>query len=146
LAEAIFNNLVKVEGLSHKFLISSAAAKNWHIGKEPDKRTQEIAQKHGIVLTDKVKKFDVEFYDGFDLVVVMDERSRDTIMQLTDSESNHRKICLLREFDPDSNGQREIPDPFYGTMETFEEIYQLIYRCCKNLLNHEAIKNRIKQL
>jgi protein-tyrosine-phosphatase len=27
----------------------------------------------------------------------------------------------------------EVPDPYYGTDQTFEEVFQLVYKACDNL-------------
>ena len=69
----------------------------------------------------------------------MDEANLEAIEKLnyrsTGLHSNDT-IFLLREFDPDVNDQPSVPDPYYEGPEVFEEVYQIIFRCCRQLLTY----------
>jgi protein-tyrosine phosphatase len=45
-------------------------------------------------------------------------------------------LYLLREFDPKGGPGAEVPDPYYGGPNGFEEVYEMVDRSCRELLNH----------
>ncbi len=38
---------------------------------------------------------------------------------------NHDQVYLIREFQPNAE-ELEVPDPYYGGMEKFEEVYEIL--------------------
>jgi protein-tyrosine phosphatase len=40
----------------------------------------------------------------------------------------------LREYDPEANGSLDVPDPYYGGADGFENVYQMVERAGKKLL------------
>ena len=53
--------------LNHEFIVDSAGTGDWHAGEKPDKRSIEVAKKHGIDISyqraRQIKKSDLEeFY------------------------------------------------------------------------------------
>ena len=49
-----------------------------------------------------------------------------------------KKVHLLREFDPlmeNVNNIEDVPDPYYGGDGGFENVYQMVFRCCDHLIN-----------
>src|SRR5690625_5392533 len=44
----------------------------------------------------------------------------------------YHKIKRMRDFDPEPEGG-EVPDPYYGGMEGFRNVYKILYRSCENL-------------
>ena len=53
---------------------------------------------------------------------------------MTQDEIHSKKIHMMREFDPEGNGDLDVPDPYYGGEEGFEETYQIVKRSCEGLL------------
>jgi protein-tyrosine phosphatase len=45
-------------------------------------------------------------------------------------------LYLLREFDPEGGPGAEVPDPYYGGPNGFEEVYDIVERSCRRLLDH----------
>ena len=46
------------------------------------------------------------------------------------------KIALLRSFDPTAEENAEVPDPWYGGADGFEEVLDQCERACAGLLVH----------
>ncbi|WP_262710376.1 arsenate reductase/protein-tyrosine-phosphatase family protein [Mangrovivirga cuniculi] len=40
----------------------------------------------------------------------------------------------MREFD-DNRDEMDVPDPYYGGQEGFENVYQMLFRSCNNLIS-----------
>ena len=42
---------------------------------------------------------------------------------------------MLREFDPDAGPNAPVPDPYYGGMDGFYQVYQIVQRASQGLLD-----------
>ncbi|GAB3571908.1 low molecular weight protein-tyrosine-phosphatase [Spirosoma luteolum] len=124
-------------GLQDQISCDSAGTASYHIGQLPDLRTRQNALEHGLTLTHRARRMTGDDLAQFDYLVAMDEQNLEAIEKL-----NYRStglyttdtIFLLREFDPDTNDQPNVPDPYYEGPEVFEEVYQIVLRCCRQLL------------
>ena len=76
--------------------------------------------------------------ETFDYILAMDRQNFVDISDLSDHMLAN--LYLMREFDEEKD-QEDVPDPYYGGIEGFENVYQLLMRSTKKLL--EDIKNRL---
>lgn len=122
LAEGILKN--KVANLPIQ--VDSAGTAAYHIGENPDHRAVYIAKKHGVNIGKlKGRQFDVDDFDNFDAIYAMDKENLKHILKLSRGPSDEAKVKLLvEELYPNSQG--EVPDPFFGGPEGFEEVYKLL--------------------
>jgi protein-tyrosine phosphatase len=44
------------------------------------------------------------------------------------------KLRLLRDFDPDIDGEADVPDPYHGGSRGFDDVFDLVHRSCGALL------------
>jgi protein-tyrosine phosphatase len=129
LAEGILRN--KVEGLGLKAYIDSAGTSNFHIGDYPDRRSIANAKKHGIDISKlKARQFAVEDFDTFDFIFVMDESNYNNVISLARNEADIKKVDLILNC---VFGNKNVPDPYYGNEEGFEEVFQLLDKACENI-------------
>lgn len=134
--EAVFRHLVEERGLGHKYDCDSSGTSAFHVGAEPDPRMGITAEKHGVPMDHSAQKFKKEHYDQFDLIMAMDQSNYKDILSVTQNQKLREKVHMLREFDPDSTPDAEVPDPYYrGGMEAFEEVYQIVNRSCDKLID-----------
>lgn len=129
--------LVDEAGLSEQLQCDSAGTASFHIGQLPDRRTRENALEHGLALTHRARRMIGEDLALFDYFVAMDEINLEAIEKLNYRSTGlhtNDTIFLLREFDPDTSDQPNVPDPYYEGPEVFEDVYQIIARCCRQLL------------
>lgn len=132
LAEGVFQHLVEERGLEDRYEVDSAGTGAWHVGEPPDSRSQDVAGKHGIVLSSRARQIRAEDFHGFDLVIAMDRENRANLERIRDGGSG--RLHLLREFDPAAQGDMEVPDPYYGGPDGFDEVYDMVRRSCLHLL------------
>jgi protein-tyrosine phosphatase len=129
MAEAIFNHHVKELGFHH--LSDSCGTANYHVGDLPDPRTVSVVKEHGVSIQHYGRQLSIEDFDRFDLILAMDSSNHSDILRI--GASAHRdKVKLMREFDPEGNG--DVPDPYYGGPRDFKEVYDILNRSIKNLL------------
>lgn len=134
LAEGVFQSLVDDAGLSKRFRVDSAGTGSWHVGEPPDPRAQGVARENGVLLTGTARRIEAGDLASFDWVIAMDRSNRRSIESLANPTADAR-IHLLREFDPEP-GDPDVPDPYYGGPRGFQEVYDIVDRSCRVLLDH----------
>lgn len=122
-------------------LVDSAGTSDWHVGKSPDPRSIEIAEKYNLDIShQKGRQFDVSDFDKFDLIYVMDATNYANIMRLARNKRDREKVDLiLNEIEPGRNQQ--VPDPYFGEDDGFEIVFQLLDKATDKIL--EKIQKNI---
>jgi len=136
LAEGLFNEFAKERGVNHKYSVDSAGTGDWHVGEPPDWRMRRVASRHGLHYDGRARQFRPQDLENFDLIVAMDTENREDLLEMCNSLEERHKIRLLREFDPFGGANASVPDPYYGGMDGFEEVYGIVARSCQGLLEH----------
>lgn len=136
LAEGILKSKVD----STKVKIDSAGTGGWHVGELPDIRSIEVARKNLIDITDqRCRKFSYLDFEEYDLIYVMDSSNFSDVMDLAVNEKDREKVRLiLDEIHPGDN--RDVPDPYYGGPQGFDNVYAMLNEACDriaNRLSHE---------
>ncbi len=135
-AEGVFRHYAGQQGEAASLCIDSAGVGDWHSGRPADPRMREAAARRGYDLDSiarQVRRADLE---EFDLVIAMDRDNLRSLEQLAGRPQSG--IRLLGEFLPDHRGvpahAPQVPDPYYGGEEGFEEVLDLLERACPGLL------------
>lgn len=130
LAEGILQSKV-----SQNIFIDSAGTANYHVGSLPDKRSIAVAKKHGIDISNqRCKHFSVNHFKEFDFIYVMDKSNYENVIKLASSENDKQKVKLiLNESHP--NQDLEVPDPYYGGNDGFENVFQMLDKACDEIAN-----------
>ena len=134
LAKNIFLSLANQAGIGHKYEVDSAGISGYHVGEQPDGRMLRVAARHGMQYDGRARQFRWRDFDRFDLIIAMDSTNRQDLIQLAPDEGARSKIHLLREYDPQGGPNAPVPDPYYGGIDGFEEVYAIVERSCKGLL------------
>lgn len=133
LAEGIMLHLIAEKNLNVS--VDSAGTSNYHIGENPDKRTISNAKKHGIDLSHLVaRQFSVSDFDSFDKIYVMDKSNLSNVLALAKTDMHKSKVDLLLNVSHPNQNQ-EVPDPYYGGEQGFENVFQLVYKACEVIAN-----------
>ena len=134
LAENLFLHIAGKESDVQRYYIDSAGTGAWHVGESPDSRMRRVAARHGLKYDGKARQFRKNDFNRFDLIIAMDTQNRSDLMRMAFTQEDRNKIHLLREFDPLGGEGVSVPDPYYGGIDGFEEVYQVIERSCRGLL------------
>lgn len=131
LGEAIFNERVRQKGLHEEFQSDSCGTANYHVGDWPDDRTIKCAKRNGILINHFGRQLKRDDLDKFDLILAMDGSNFQNILKLS-AESNRSKVKMMRDFDP--KGKGDVPDPYYGGDKDFDEVFEILDRSIKALI------------
>ena len=135
-AEGVFRKLVLDAQLDGKLTIDSAGTGAWHVGELPDPRSRQAAARRGYTLEHRARKFVAADFDRFDLVIAMDRDNYDNLVRLARGRTQMPVIKMLRAFDRDAPVDAEVPDPWYGEENGFDEVLDICERACRGLLEH----------
>ena len=133
-AEGVFQHLVNERGLQEFFYVDSAGTSAYHIGEKANSKSRMVASEQGVELNSRARKFETEDLDEFDLILAMDHENLQNIKKLDLKEDFGDKVKLMRDFDP-KPGNGAVPDPYYGGIDGFQKVYDVIFRSCNALLN-----------
>lgn len=132
LAEAIFRHEADAAGVGTRFALDSAGTHDYHEGDRADPRTRRVGEKHGIEVTSIAREVRPSDFEEFDLIVAMDRGHRRELLSRSPAKHRH-KIEMLRSYDR-PGADPDVPDPYYGGVQGFEDMYEILSLCCANLL------------
>lgn len=132
--EGVFQQLVKDRDLQSYFRVDSAGTSAFHIGEPANSKSQWTANQHGVKLHSRASKFTAGDLTEYDLILAMDHENLENINRLDKNGEYSDKVKLLREFDPYPE-DGTVPDPYYGGMQGFENVFQIVKRSCESLLD-----------
>lgn len=133
-AEGAFRHLVDEAKLTSEFVIDSAGTGSWHIGEPADDRMRQAAEARGIRLSSLARQVAPSDFEDFDWILAMDRSNLEDLRRLA-HRSHHARIRLFREFDADAPGA-DVPDPYYGTIDGFADVLDIVTRTSSALLAH----------
>jgi protein-tyrosine phosphatase len=134
-AHGVMARLIEQAGLASAVTIDSAGTGAYHIGELPDSRARAAARRRGLELTHRARQFTREDLDRFDLVLAMDTSNLGRLRELAGDRATPR-IALLRDFDPAAGHGAEVPDPWGGGEDGFDEVLDQCERACAGLVAH----------
>ncbi len=132
LAEGIFRHLVAQAGRLSEFEIASAGTGGWHQGERPDRRSIAVAAGHGVDISDqRARRIASDDFGRFDLILAMDQDNLKNLRKAAPADAPGR-LHLFNALALGSN--KDIPDPYYGGREDFEDVYTMLLAGCSALL------------
>lgn len=138
LAEAVFRHKLAERGLAGHIVVDSAGTVTDHLGQQADPRMRRTAGRRGISISHRARRVRARDLHEFDLIVGMDDLHLATLHSMADGHGV--EIRKMREFDPvvpgDAPGTApDVPDPWYGGMDGFEEVFEMVERSCERLVD-----------
>ena len=125
LAEGILRSKI-----SNEHTVASAGTISLHEGEHPDKRSVKTAKEHGVDIShQKANYFTKKYFDEFDKIFCMDINNLQDVLSMAESEAQKQKVSLILE-EAGNHGRAEVPDPYYGTMQDFESVYNMLNVVC----------------
>ncbi|MFC3093419.1 low molecular weight phosphotyrosine protein phosphatase [Alteromonas sediminis] len=135
-AEAVFRQKAKDAGLSCK--IDSAGTHGYHIGKAPDKRSQEVGKARGYNFKGiQCRRVAKEDFTTFDYILAMDASNLDNLKAKAEEKYPDKTFTNMHLFlDFAESETKEVPDPYYGGRKGFELVLDLIEQASDGLIAH----------
>lgn len=132
-AEGVFRDHVRRQAPDLDLEIDSAGTHDYHVGEPPDPRTVRAARQRGVDLgTLRARQVCAGDFERFDLILAMDRLNHATLLDRSPPEF-HPRIRLLLEFAANT-GREDVPDPYYGGAQGFDEVLDLVEEAAAGLL------------
>lgn len=136
LAEGLFREMLRREGLEGRVEVASAGTSDYHVGEPPHPGVRRLARQYGFSLDGKrARQITSQELRSYDLIVAMDRSNLEEILAL-EPEARER-ARLLMDFAP--TREKDVHDPYYTG--DFERTYRQVEAGCRGLLQH--IKSRL---
>jgi protein-tyrosine phosphatase len=141
-AEAVMKKLVETEGFDGQITVDSAGTIGYHEGEPSDPRMKKFAERRGYILNHTAKKFNpgIDFINN-DYIITMDNENYSDVISLDKEKKFRHKIFKMSDFARELKFD-EVPDPYYGGPDGFENVLDILEDACKGLL--EKIKNDLE--
>ena len=126
--------LARRRGAGPDVEVVSSGTGDWHAGNPMDRRAAALLTAHGYdAKLHRAQQFESSWLAGSDLVLAMDEDNLADLRSFPDVDDG--RVRLFRDFDPHAqDGDRSVPDPYYGGDDGFEAVLAIIERTCAHLV------------
>jgi protein-tyrosine phosphatase len=121
--------------MSDQIAIDSAGTGGWHAGDDMDDRSAQTLREFGYKFpVHTARQWSAYDFDNRDLVVAMDRGHYAELIALAQSEEERAKIVLFRSFIPGNGPDLDVPDPYYGGTQGFENVLRIVEAGCAAIL------------
>jgi len=132
LAQGIFEDLLRREGLKGEVFVDSAGTGNWHVDSPPDDRALSAASLRGVdISSQRARRIMLEDCQTFDYILTMDEENYRTVAALCGGSAVVRPFLDFATDSPET----EVPDPYSGGPDEFEYVLDLVEEASEGLLD-----------
>jgi protein-tyrosine phosphatase len=132
-AEGVLRRLAGLKKLDVH--VESRGTHDYHVGEPPDERAQDHAKRRGYDLSaQRAKQLGKRDFEEFDLVLAMDRGHLRILQRLCPPQHAGKVRLFLQEAD--------VPDPYYGGAEGFEQVLDLVEAACRGLLDEMRASTR----
>ncbi|MFD5754551.1 low molecular weight protein-tyrosine-phosphatase [Streptomyces sp. NPDC127044] len=134
MAESVFRARIEEAGLDGLVEVDSAGTGGWHEGDGADSRTVAVLEAAGYESGHAARQFQVSWFSDLDLVIALDSGHLTALRRIAPTPEDATKVRLLRSYDPDAGDDLDVPDPYYGPMDGFEECLEMVEAASPGLL------------
>jgi protein-tyrosine phosphatase len=121
MAHVVLESRLSDAGLDDRVVVHSSGTGDWHVGQPMDHRAAHALSRAGLDPSrHRARQYDDTWPAEHDLVLAMDETNLD------DLGGRSERIGLFRDLDPEGAG--EVPDPYYGGVDGFDQVLDMIER------------------
>lgn len=135
-AHGVMRNKLQHRNLENQITIDSAGTHAYHIGEQADARSRALARKKGIDMDDlRARKIAITDYDNYDFILAMDSENLSLINYYA-PENHQAKIVSFLSYAQQAGHCTvlDVPDPYYGGAQGFEDVFTLIDTGCEALI------------
>jgi protein-tyrosine phosphatase len=134
-AEGLFLHLIAQQDLEDAFAVDSAGTGSWHVGKPADRRMIQAAEARGVVLPSRARQITALDLEHFDHILTMDGKNLAAVHRLAMGQPPRASIEPITRHCRRFQSQ-EVPDPYYGGAEGFNQVLDLLEDACGGLLTN----------
>jgi len=142
MAESVFRARVEEAGLDGLVEVDSAGTGGWHQGDGADHRTVAVLEANGYAGAHSARQFQAGWFARLDLVIALDTGHLRALRRLAPTPADAEKVRLLRSYDPAAGDDLDVPDPYYGELNGFEECLELVEAASPVLL--AAVREQVE--
>lgn len=133
MAEGVLRRVIEEASLPRPVRIDSAGTHGYHVGQPPDARARQAASRRGIdIAAQRARQVEAEDFHRFDLILAMDQENLQRL-QVLRPENPRAELKRFLEFAEDA-GSLDVPDPYYGAANGFEQVLDLVELGASGLL------------
>ncbi|GGO90508.1 phosphotyrosine protein phosphatase [Nocardioides phosphati] len=131
-ADVVLNDRVATAGLD--VTVDSYGTGGWHVGEPMDRRSAATLTAAGYDASrHRAQQFRGAHASAYDVVLAMDSSHHDELRALGVPEE---RLLMFRAFDPEGEG--DVPDPYYGGPQGFDDVLAMIERTADVLVKELA--------
>ena len=142
MAESVFRARIAEAGLDGLVEVDSAGTGGWHEGDGADPRTVSVLEESGYESGHTARQFQPSWFSRLDLVIALDSGHLKALRRLAPTQEDAAKVQLLRSYDPAAGDDLDVPDPYYGGMDGFEECLEMVEAASQGLL--AAVREQVE--
>ena len=125
MAEGALRARIEASPLRGRVEVDSAGTGGWHAGEPPDRRAIACARRHGVDIGGlRARQVRSRDFEDFDWLLCADADNLRDVRRLAPAQARG-KVALLLDWAGTVPGG-EVPDPYYGGEEHFEEVWSLV--------------------
>jgi protein-tyrosine phosphatase len=126
-AEHTFNAAVEAAGLADHVQSDSCGTAAYHIGEKPDARMRDALARAGYAYNGhRGRQFCCRDFVDFDLIVPQDASNYEDVLALASTPEEMAKVVPMSAWFADDCPLHEVPDPYYGGIQGFDDVVALL--------------------
>ncbi|MFZ4785080.1 MAG: low molecular weight protein-tyrosine-phosphatase [Flavobacteriales bacterium] len=132
MAEGVLREKARVA--NKHIIVDSAGTSDFHIGEAPDKRAIACMKSHQIDISGlQARQLTSQDFIDFDVIYTMDKNNLKDAIKFSPDPALNEKVKLFLDHQ-DEHHLKVVPDPYYGTDENFEHVYELCVEASEQIL------------
>jgi len=135
-AEGILQSKVDARGLDWE--VAPSGTSGYHVGQLPDARSMEIANRHGLDISDqRSQRFLQKHLVEYDFILAMDIQNFEDILSMCQTKKERDKVQLIMDYGDDLS-VKNVPDPYYGNSgdDGFSDVYDMLDEVTEAFMRH----------
>lgn len=132
-AEIVMKTIIREAGLESQFQCDSCGTVAYHQGEKPDSRMVGAGKRKGFIISGSSRPIINKDFDEFDYIFTMDDENYSNVLKLTSNSKQRNKVKKFCTF-MTHHDESEIPDPYYGGVQGFDNVIDLLHDGCNEIL------------
>jgi len=125
MGEGALRAQLKQARLAQRIEVDSAGTGHWHVGQPPDSRAVQCARSHGVDISGlRARQVTRADFEHFDWLLCADGSHLRDLQRLAPA-TQRDKLALWLPW-AGAEERNDIPDPYTGGMDDFEQVWQLV--------------------